>query len=341
MAEMHAEGKDILEVAIFFKVNPATVTKAIDESGKIPLAVAKQLAVIDAVELVRGGKGIAEAAAESRVPVSRLGKACDEAGIVRDGKDRILFNLIVSKEQWESADWNLRDVDLGRLFGVCRERVRQIRKRLGKPAPENHRQSNKMIVVKSWLESMRGKVEQMTADDLLELCPFKSVISRSYLVHICRKIGIQLKAVGHYSKITKDNLISLVSIDASTGCWNWRPEAQAGYGVICKQAGHKFSYQLFYGPIPKGAWCLHTCDNPKCVNPSHLYLGNAKTNAHDRDSRGRGNHEKKFTVDQVIKYRKAVASGETNAYRLAKELDIGYATVFDMIRGKNYRHVKV
>lgn len=50
---------------------------------------------------------------------------------------------------------------------------------------------------------------------------------------------------------------------------------------------HRVSYELFVGPIPAGMHVLHHCDNPPCVRPSHLFLGDAKVNAQDRAAKGR------------------------------------------------------
>lgn len=80
-----------------------------------------------------------------------------------------------------------------------------------------------------------------------------------------------------------------------TGCWEWvgskRPN---GYGHI--NAGgpdrrmlssHRVSYELFVGPIPNGLHVLHECDNHKCVNPEHLFLGTNADNVKDKVAKDR------------------------------------------------------
>ncbi len=64
-----------------------------------------------------------------------------------------------------------------------------------------------------------------------------------------------------------------------------------GYGNFwdegtCKKA-HRFAYEAYYGPIPKNLLVLHTCDNPPCCNPVHLYLGTDADNTRDKILRGR------------------------------------------------------
>lgn len=85
-------------------------------------------------------------------------------------------------------------------------------------------------------------------------------------------------------------LISSVHITES--CWNWtRYRNEWGYGRLRvngeKQLAHRVSFQLFRGPIPAGMLVCHTCDNPACINPSHLFLGTNQDNVTDCMAKGR------------------------------------------------------
>lgn len=72
-------------------------------------------------------------------------------------------------------------------------------------------------------------------------------------------------------------------------CWLWTgvivkdyPKFTVGARLI---GAHRYSWELHNGPIPASLWALHKCDNPPCVNPEHLYLGDAIDNARDRSLR--------------------------------------------------------
>jgi hypothetical protein len=78
------------------------------------------------------------------------------------------------------------------------------------------------------------------------------------------------------------------------GCWVWTgAKYPNGYGAFsvrrCTPEGaHRVAYRLFKGDTPKGSFVCHTCDEPACVNPDHLFLGSPKDNTWDMLRKGRG-----------------------------------------------------
>jgi len=78
-------------------------------------------------------------------------------------------------------------------------------------------------------------------------------------------------------------------------CWNWNGSNAKGYGSFhLKKSGvrvtwraNRVSWIYAHGEIPEGLWVLHTCDNPACVNPSHLWLGTPDDNQKDSMQKGR------------------------------------------------------
>lgn len=86
-----------------------------------------------------------------------------------------------------------------------------------------------------------------------------------------------------------------------SGCWEWTGRRDSrGYGRISAPRGlhprdrrpalgaHRLSWEMLNGQIPAGLFVCHHCDNPPCVNPFHMFLGDARLNGQDMAAKGRG-----------------------------------------------------
>lgn len=84
-----------------------------------------------------------------------------------------------------------------------------------------------------------------------------------------------------------------VAVRGPDDCWPWTG-ARAGkmrYGCLWwadrVRVAHRVAWELTYGPIPPGVQVCHSCDNPPCCNPAHLFLGDNQENVADREAKGR------------------------------------------------------
>ena len=109
----------------------------------------------------------------------------------------------------------------------------------------------------------------------------------------CEYCGILCRAKGkRFFCSIKCRLLGYMTIDPVTNCWNYREKWRddEGYGKFFTKRGKKrtthratrISYQLFKGEIPEGLYVCHACDNPPCINPDHLWIGNNQENQLDR-----------------------------------------------------------
>lgn len=89
-----------------------------------------------------------------------------------------------------------------------------------------------------------------------------------------------------------DRFWSKVAKVDGEGCWLWQAgQNRHGYGAFYLNGRNhpapRIAYELTYGPIPEGMLACHRCDNPQCVRPDHLFLGDTRANAVDMVAKGR------------------------------------------------------
>ena len=132
----------------------------------------------------------------------------------------------------------------------------------------------------------------------------------------------------------------------ATGCWPWMAgKFSDGYGTVFdngrNRRAHIVAWERSHGTsVPTGLLICHTCDNPLCCNPAHLYAGTLLDNARDKVERGRqprGEQIKsaKVTRDQVL----AIRVDSRPQRTIAADYDVSQATISAIKLGKTWSHV--
>ena len=143
-------------------------------------------------------------------------------------------------------------------------------------------------------------------------------------------------------------------IDSSTGpaaCWLWRGATNGvGYGTfnVGRQRGMFLATRIAWYLRhfdPMGAFVLHRCDNPACVNPAHLFLGDHTANMRDMQRKGRrhdtagtGNGHAKLTPAQVAEIR-TLRRGGTTLSAISRHFGISTGHVGQITLGRIWRHI--
>jgi hypothetical protein len=146
-------------------------------------------------------------------------------------------------------------------------------------------------------------------------------------------------------------------------CWEWtRGCTEGGYGQICNSGkilyAHRVAFELEYGPIPKGLYVCHGCDNPKCTNPSHLAIGTQLDNMRAAASRGRtfkglekskrmaevcrrgeSHRSTKLTEFDVRYIRCMYAVGVATKRELMREYNMSRGGIDNIINRYNWKHL--
>lgn len=142
----------------------------------------------------------------------------------------------------------------------------------------------------------------------------------------------------------KEDFFTNVQLGTKNECWIWLAgKTGLGYGQYILNGkvlyAHRVSWMLKNGDIPKGLHVLHRCDNPKCVNPNHLYVGTHQQNMNDKKMRGRNpglkgelSPKAKLTWEQVREMRILYSKGNISHRELAKKFGISNRMVSAIIR---------
>lgn len=138
-------------------------------------------------------------------------------------------------------------------------------------------------------------------------------------------------------------------VNKTKGCWTWigciNPGGYGGFGFNGKREyAHRVSYLFAYGKIPHGLCVCHSCDNRKCVNPKHLWLGTVADNLADAYAKGRtikgeDSKKSKLKTSDVLQIKALLNEGALQRV-LAKEYDVSTDTIGKIYRRETWSWLK-
>lgn len=153
-----------------------------------------------------------------------------------------------------------------------------------------------------------------------------------------------------------DNQIALLAdlwgaVEKEGECWVWTRGLSNNYPVWTVDGQqyklHRFVYEMVTGEDITTKVICHTCDNPRCVRPSHLFAGTHNDNVQDKVAKGRArggsnkglNHPSHvLNEDKVIDIRLRAANGETIA-AIARWYDVSEGAIRHIVKGRTWRHL--
>lgn len=153
-----------------------------------------------------------------------------------------------------------------------------------------------------------------------------------------------------------DERIKAKVLVTGKGCWEWQASrTPLGYGQMrfrgTRELAHRASWVVFCGPIPadpNAAYgtlgVLHRCDNPPCVNPEHLFLGDAHSNAVDSVAKGRWGprglkgeaHGRSIATEEIVR---AIRASSETARECAVKYGLSIGAVRHIRAGRSWKHV--
>lgn len=154
-----------------------------------------------------------------------------------------------------------------------------------------------------------------------------------------------------------DRFWAKVDVRGPDECWEWKAgRYHDNYGMLGVQnqghlttmRAHVFALILATAEDAWGRYCLHTCDNPPCCNPAHLYWGTQRQNIADMDRRGRSNRpivrgeqnsNARLTEADVRAIRAAYATGRFSQQKLGNSYGVSQAVISGIVRNKAWTHV--
>ena len=129
-------------------------------------------------------------------------------------------------------------------------------------------------------------------------------------------------------------------------CWEWTAQFDKdGYGKYRSRGVHRIVWEFYNGQIPLGKCVLHKCDNRKCCNPNHLFLGTIQENTADRHKKGRSAKGSKIgtsvlTEDIVCEILNKILSNEFKSIsQVATAYNVSYNCISTILDGIRWKHI--
>lgn len=163
-------------------------------------------------------------------------------------------------------------------------------------------------------------------------------------------------------KTVAERFWTKVDVRGPDDCWEWMAGKSKHYGMFWDGEqnihAHCFAYEVCVGPISVGSECCHTCDNPPCCNPAHLFVGTHTDNMRDaankgrmaggerhwmhtrpgRIARGKRNGLAKLSDEKIREIRSAVMAG-TKQKIVAERYGVDQSNISCIVRGKTWKHI--
>ncbi len=131
------------------------------------------------------------------------------------------------------------------------------------------------------------------------------------------------------------------------GCWEWTGGKTNEYGAMLLsdppvvRAAHRLVWIMGHGEIPKRMEVCHTCDNPPCVRPSHLFLGTHAANMCDAKNKGRIRRGERAARSKLTKQQvKLILKDEHPTKEIAQTYNVTRQTIEAIKKRKTWKHVK-
>jgi hypothetical protein len=150
------------------------------------------------------------------------------------------------------------------------------------------------------------------------------------------------------TEVTESERAKLLSKQKTTpsGCIEWcGGTSKYGYGVFIVNRNNKQTYLLVHrvmwslrnGPIPPKKLICHTCDNRKCCNPDHLFLGTHRLNTIDMCRKGRG-AAPKLTESEVYEIRELIENGRMKVKEIAAAYGVSTCAIYGIKNKRFYTY---